>query len=109
MKDVPYILENVDLDSLEADQRERIAKIFTSNVTLEQLIARFDASQNKDRIINDDYYDIQIVLRDKFSVVSIQDANKSIKAICEKLEQLESKFRNHRHETGRTYSAKPEY
>lgn len=29
--------------------------------------------------------------------------------IREKIEDLAAKFRNHRHETGKTYSAKPEY
>lgn len=109
MKDIPYILENVDLDKLENSQRERIATIMTSNVTLQELIKRYDASVKGDTILNNDYWDIPIVLRDKFDVVRIEDANESIEAICKKIDDLEAKFRNHRHETGKTFSAKPEY
>ena len=109
MKDVPYIPENVDSDSLEPDQRKRIATILTSSITLQELIKRYDASIKGDSVLNDDYWDIPIVLRDKFNVVHVEDANKSIEKLCEKLEAFEAKFRNHRHETGKTFSAKPEY
>lgn len=109
MKDIPYIPENVDLDSLEADQRKRIADILTSNITLQELIRRYDLSIKADKVVNDDYWDIPIVLRDKFGVVKIEDANKSIEDICEKIDVLEAKLRNHRHETGKTFSAKAEF
>jgi hypothetical protein len=109
VKDIPYIPENVDLDSLEADQRERVAGILTSNITLQELIKRYDASQKDDKVINDDYWDIPIVLRDKFGVAKIEDVNKSIEDICEKIDVLEAKLRNHRHDTTKTYSAKAEF
>jgi len=109
MKDIPYIRDNVDLDSLEPDQRKRVADIITSEVTLQELIKRYDASAKAGNVINDDYWDILIVLRDKFSVVNIEDANKSIERICEAIDNLEAKLRNHRHDTTKTFSAKPEF
>jgi hypothetical protein len=34
---------------------------------------------------------------------------KAFKSIAEPLDKLEAKFRNHRHETGKTFSAKPDF
>ena len=109
MKEIPYIRANLDLDELEADQRKRVAAILVGDISLQELIRRYDASVKNGKIVNDDYWDIPIVLRDKFGVVRIEDVNKAIEEICTKIGELEAKFRNHRHETGKTYSAKPEY
>jgi len=109
MKDIPYIPENIDLDSLDSDQRKRVADILTSNVPLQELIERYDASQKGDKVLNDDYWDIRIVLRDQFDVVKVEDVNKSIERICEIIDNLEAKLRNHRHDTTKTFSAKPEF
>jgi hypothetical protein len=109
MKDVPYIPENVDLDSLEADQRKRLAAFLTSDITLAELIDRYDKSVKGDKVVSDDYWDIPIVLRDKFGVVRIQDANKSIEDICNKIDALEAKLRNHRHDTTKLFSSKAEF
>ncbi len=108
MTDIPYVKENLDLDSLKSDQRERIAKIITSNVTLQELIVRYDKSLKGDTIINDDYWDIPLILADRFGLVRIEDINKSIEELYQITDHLDAKFRNHRHEMSKNFSGKPE-
>ena len=108
MKNIPYIPENIDLDALTDEQRERIGKLYDSDPSLQQLIDRYEKSTDVSKVLNDDYYDIPLFLADKFGLCLITEANKSIEKLAEAIDHLEAQFRNHRHETGKTYSAKPE-
>jgi hypothetical protein len=78
-------------------------------VTLNDLWKRYDASQSKDKILNDDYWDIPIVIASIFHIPKTEDINNSIEKLLDLIDNLEAKLRNHRHDTTKMFSAKPEF
>lgn len=109
-----WIPIDIDIDSIkDSEQRKRVSDLIVAQgdgkVTLNDLWKRYDASQKADKIINDDYWDIPLVIASLFHIPFAENINNSIEKLLDKIENMEAKFRNHRHETGKTFSAKPEY
>lgn len=103
-----------DVDSIhDSKQRKRVSDLIIAveegRITFNELLQRYSGSVKGEKIISEDYWDIPLVIASVFSIPRAEDINKSIENILSKIDSLEAKFRNHRHETGRTYSAKPEY
>jgi len=111
----PYrIPTEFDVDRIEdVEQRERVAGLIVEvndgKITLDELWKRFSAGIKGDKVINNDFWDVPLVISAIFNIPKAEDINDSIEAILDKIDNLEAKFRNHRHETGKTFSARPEY
>lgn len=107
---IEYVPEEMLLDKMPREQRERIDKLY--KVPIMELLKRWSESQTYSEdgaIVNDDYWDIPIYLREQLSVPKVADVNNSIKTIIEAIDALDAKLRNHRHELDKIYSAKPEF
>lgn len=108
-----WVPTELDIDALKTEQRKRISDLLVAHgdgkVTLQDLWKRYDASQKDDKIINEDYWDIPIVIASIFSIPKADDINNSIEKLLDRFDTLEAKLRNHRHDTTKTYSAKPEF
>jgi hypothetical protein len=109
-----WIPTELDIDGLkDTEQRERVSNLIIEvndgKLTLTALWQRWSASIKGDKILNDDYRDIPLVIASIFHIPFAEDINDSIEKLLDKFDNLEAKFRNHRHETGKTFSAKPEY
>lgn len=109
-----WVPTDVDIDGIkDSEQRKRVADLIVAQgdgkVTLQGLLARYDASQKGDKIINDDYWDIPIVIASIFHIPKAEDINNSIEKLLNRIDNLEAKLRNHRHETSKIYGAKAEF
>jgi hypothetical protein len=108
-----HIPDSVDLDALEEDQRERVSALIVAvqngELSPVVLLERFAKSVKGDKVLNADYWDIPIVFHDILAIPDTEEINKSIDMLFEKIEHLEAKLRNHRHDTTKTFSAKPEF
>ena len=109
-----WVPTELDIDGIkDSEQRERVSGLIVEvndgKITLATLWQRWSASVSKDKVLNDDYWDIPLVVASIFHIPFAEDMNNSIEKLLDKIENLEAKFRNHRHETGKTFSAKPEY
>ena len=109
-----WVPTELDIDGIkDAEQRERVSGLIVEvndgKITLQQLWNRFSASVKDDKVLNDDYWDIPLVIASIFNIPKAENINDSIEKLLDKIDNLEAKFRNHRHETGKTFSAKPEY
>src|SRR4030042_1030131 len=103
--EIEFIHEDMRIDDLEdKEQQKRIYKLF--DVMLGDLIIRYSKSQSygeNGKILNDDYYDIPFALREILRVPQTTEINNSIKSIKTAIENLEAKFRNHRHPLDKTF------
>jgi len=109
-----WVPTELDIDSIkDKEQLRRISDLIVAQgdgkVTLQELWTRYDASQKGDKIINDDYWDIPIVVSSIFHWPKAEDINNSIEKLLDRIDNLEAKLRNHRHDTTKQFSAKPEF
>jgi len=109
-----WVSTELDIDAIKDDEkRKRVSDLIVAHgdgkVTLQQLWARYDASTKADKIINDDYWDVPLVIASIFSIPKPEDINNSIEKLLDKIDNLEAKLRNHRHDTSKTYSSKPDF
>jgi hypothetical protein len=109
-----WVPTELDIDAIkDADQRERVSGLIVEvndgKISLQQLWNRFSASVDKDKVSNDDYWDIPLVIASLFNIPKAEDINDSIEKLLDKIDNIEAKLRNHRHDTTKTYSAKPEF
>jgi len=109
-----YIADAIDVDKIsDAAQRERVAALIIAinegKITLMELWQRFSASIKGQKILNDDYWDIPIVVASIFEIPQAKDINESIEALLTRLETIEAHLRNHRHDNTKSFSAKAEW
>ncbi len=109
-----WVPTDINVDAIkDHEQRKRVADLIVAQgdgkVTLQDLLKRFDASQKADKIINDDYWDIPMVIASIFHIPKAEDMNNSIEKLLDRIDALEAKLRNHRHDTTKQFSAKPEF
>jgi len=102
----PYVTDWEELESRKFAEE-------LSKLTVSELLERFDESADKGgdgKILNsDDYFEIPKEIRNRLSVPSVENVNAAVKIVLKQLEKLEAKFRNHRHEKEKSYTAKPEW
>ena len=109
-----WVPTELNVDTLkDNEQRKRVSDLIVAQgdgkVTLHDLWKRYDASQEGDKILNDDYWDIPIVIASLFHIPKAEDIIDSIEKLLDRLDALDAKLRNHRHDTTKTFSAKPEF
>lgn len=109
-----WVPTEVNLDAIkDREQRDRVSALIMTQgdgkITLNDLFKRYDASQEEDKILNDDYWDIPIVIASIFHIPKAEDINNSIQKLLDRIDNLEAKLRNHRHDTTKQFSAKPEF
>ena len=109
-----WVPTDINIDAIkDHEQRRRVADLIVAQgegkVTLNDLWKRYDASQKQDKILNDDYWDIPMVIASIFHIPKAEDMNNSIEKLLDRIDNLEAKLRNHRHDTTKTYSAKAEF
>lgn len=109
-----WIPTDFDIDGIKnSDQRKRVSGLIVDlnegKLTLHELWQRYSASVKGDKVINNDYWDIPLVVSSIFDIPSAKDINNSIEKLLNRLDILEAKLRNHRHDTTKSYSAKPEF
>lgn len=103
------------IEGLPKEQRERVFALL--NVPLSELIERWAKSQTYQKaeeeksgdILNNDYYDAPYAIRELLGIPSVEELNNAIKEINALAEEIDAKLRNHRHDTTKQYSAKPEF
>jgi uncharacterized Ntn-hydrolase superfamily protein len=109
--EIKYISEDMRIDELkDKEQQTRIYKLL--DMPLKDLIERYSKSQTYGeygKVVNDDYYDIPIALQEILHIAPIKEINDSIESIKIAIENLDAKLRNHRHDTTKQFSAKPEF
>lgn len=109
-----YVTDNVDIEAIkDADQRQRVSSLIVmmnnGKIDVQTLLQRYSASIKGDKVLNDDYWDIPITLLELIGSPSREEVNASITELLDHFDNLEAKLRNHRHDTTKTYSAKPEF
>jgi hypothetical protein len=109
-----WVPTGLDIDSIKnSEQRQRVSALIVAQgdgkVTLQDLFQRYDASQKGDKIINDDYWDIPLIVSSIFNIPKAEDINNSIEKLLDRLDTLEAKLRNHRHDLNKTFSSKAEF
>lgn len=109
-----WVPTELDIDAIkDEEQRKRVSawiiELNEGRLTLATLWQCWSASIKGDKVLNDDYYDIPLVVASIFHIPYAEDINNSIEKLLDRLDNIEAKLRNHRHETGKTFSAKPEY
>lgn len=108
--EIEYVPEEIDFEALKPEQKNRINKLY--HVPIMELLERWSKSQTYDedgKVLSDDYFDIPLFLREQLNTVTATDINKSITTIKEAIDTLDAKLRNHRHDTTKQFSAKPEF
>ena len=108
--EINYIQEDMKMDKLPKEQQKRIGKLY--DVPLKDLIERYGKSQTygeDGKVLNDDYWDIPFVILDILKLPTISEVNKALKSIEDLAEEIDAKLRNHRHDTTKQFSAKPEF
>lgn len=78
---------------------------------LQELIKKHDESfddKTGDLLNSKVYFASKQQIRATIGAASVEAVNESIKALLERIEELEEKFKNHRHELSKTYSGRPE-
>lgn len=96
----------------EALEDRKYAEKILEKCTLEGLVKRFSESVDKetgDIKRMKDYWDGQKALRNELGVPSRENVNKAIGAILDRIERLEARLRNHRHDFSKTFTGKAEY
>ena len=81
-------------------------------LSLLQLIQRFDKSidhKTGDITNREDYWNCLTAIRNTLSLVTCEEINKAISNLLAKIDKLEARFRNHRHEMTKNYSSKAEF
>jgi hypothetical protein len=108
---IEYVYEDLDIEKIPKEQLERINKLY--QVPIMELLTRWSKSQTYDldngTVLNDDYWDIPLFLRQALDVPKIKEINNSLKSVAEAIDALDAKLRNHRHDTTKQFSAKPEF
>lgn len=108
---IEYVPEDLDTENIPDEQLGRINKLY--QVPIMELLERWSKSQTYDlengNILNDDYWDIPIFLRQALDTPKIKEINNSLKSVAEAIDALDAKLRNHRHDTTKQFSAKPEF
>lgn len=103
----PYVAEEEKYDDINYVRKE------LDNLTLAQLIERWDASWEHDgsgNLINEeDYWNCATAIRNRLNIARHDTINEALDVILKKIEHLEAKFRNHRHEKEKSFTAKPEW
>lgn len=85
-----------------------VEKLLT--LPLMEIITKFDASVKGDIIVNDlDYYGCRIAIRYILRVPTSHKINECMSEIQDSFEAQDAKLRNHRHDTTKSFSAKPEF
>lgn len=81
------------------------------DLPLKTLIERYDKSQTHGEqgdVLNDDYWDIPLIFQDLLHFANANEVNKALTSVEKRIEQVEAKLRNHRHEN-KSFSAKAEF
>ena len=87
--------------------REKLDKL-----NLLDLIKRFSKSADDETgdIINQkDYWNCLTAIRNLLCVVTAEEINKAHRGILAKIDKLEARFRNHRHDYSKTFTGRAEY
>jgi phage baseplate assembly protein W len=113
--DIPYVPESVlendsKMREFERKYGNRFSKLL--DMPLKDIIDLWDKSQTRGengKILTDDYWLIPIVIREIFHIADTKDINESISEIKDTIDALDAKLRNHRHDTTKQFSAKPEF
>ena len=103
------------IEGLPKEQKDRVFALL--GVPLGELLTRWAKSQTyptpedetKGDILNNDYYDAPYAIREQLGIPSVEELNTVIKEINQLAEEIDAKLRNHRHDTTKQYSAKPEF
>mgnify|MGYP001612225852 CR=1 FL=1 len=109
-----YVADGVDIEAIkDNDQRERVASLILAmnhgEISLQTLLQRYSSSVKGEKVLNNDYWDIPIVLLEMIGSPNREEVNASISELLDHIDNIEAKLRNHRHDTTKTYSAKPEF
>lgn len=111
---MPDYVQYVPVDEPDISGREKsetkthVEKLL--QLPLLELIQRFDASVKGDKIVNaDDYWCCPIAIRHLLQIPKSQSINDCMSEIQDSFETQDAKMRNHRHDTTKSYSAKPEF
>jgi hypothetical protein len=102
-----YVPEGIDLKQYTPEKKKRFEELY--NMPLKNVLEAFDKSTKEDKILNDDYWLVRDLLRDMLNVPTSQEVNVSLDSLKTMIENLEAKLRNHRHDTTKQFSAKPDF
>jgi hypothetical protein len=107
---IEYVPDEIGWEKMPREQKERMNKLY--KVPIMELLDRWSKSQSYGEdgaVLSDDYWDIPLYLTDQLNVARVKDVNNAIKSIVEAIDALDAKLRNHRHDTTKQFSAKPEF
>lgn len=109
--EIKYVTQDMRSEDIkDRQQRDRVEALF--EVPIRELLERYDKSVAWDKdgtVLNNDYYDIPLVLQYTFHIATPEQVNDSIESIIKRIENIEAQFRNHRHDMTKVYSETPEY
>jgi hypothetical protein len=105
--EIEYVPDGIDLNKYDSEKKKRFNELY--KMPLKDVLEAFDKSSDKETVLNDDYYIVRDLLRDLLNVPTSQEVNTALDSLKTMIEDLDAKMRNHRHDTTKQYSAKPEF
>jgi len=94
----------------ENEDKEYTQKVL-SKLSFLQMLELYSKSLDKNGNIVDEkaYWNTQNEIRNRLSVCTVEQINKTISEILERIEKVEAHLRNHRHDYSKTFTGKAEY